>query len=188
MPRKSNCCVAVVTLKKCEEITSTKIELSWKSGNICEKGNRYLKKRNLIRLAITLIIFPKKFPHPHKYSWGISYEYSPGWPEPNEKEIIRLCLCHTIFIKFKDMSNSRSSHQRCSIEKAVLKNVAISTRKHLCWSLLLMDMQGSRLATFLKSGSNTPVIFCCEYYKIFKNIYFAENLRKTASAIPASCC
>ena len=31
--------------------------------------------------------------------------------------------------------HKRSSHQRCSIRKAVLKNFAILTGKHLCWSL-----------------------------------------------------
>ena len=41
------------------------------------------------------------FPHPDKYSWGISYEYLTGWPKPTEEEIITLCLCHTIFITFK---------------------------------------------------------------------------------------
>ena len=32
-------------------------------------------------------------------------------------------------------SLSRRSHTRCSIKKAVLKNFAILTRKHLCWNL-----------------------------------------------------
>ena len=27
-------------------------------------------------------------------------------------------------------------------------------------------------------------VFSCEYYKIFKNTYFDENLRTTASAVP----
>ena len=48
-----------------------------------------------------LIIFPEMFPHLDKNSWGISYEYLRGWPKPTEEEIIRLCLCHTIFIFFK---------------------------------------------------------------------------------------
>ena len=29
-------------------------------------------------------------------------------------------------------------------------------------------------------------MFSCEYCKIFKNTYFDENLRATASAIPAA--
>ena len=44
------------------------------------------------------IQIPERFPHPDRYLWGISYEYLPGWPEPTKEEIIRLCLCHTIFI------------------------------------------------------------------------------------------
>ena len=42
--------------------------------------------------------------------------------------------------------------------------------------------QPSRPATLLKK------VFYCEYCKIFKNTYFEENLRTTASAIPASYC
>ena len=36
----------------------------------------------------------------------------------------------------KYASGFRNSHQ-CSVEKAVLKNFAILTGKHLCWSLLI---------------------------------------------------
>ena len=32
-------------------------------------------------------------------------------------------------------------YQRCSIKKAVLKNSAIFTGKHLCWSLFLITLQ-----------------------------------------------
>ena len=74
----------------------------------------------------------------------------------------------------------------CSIEKAVLKNFTIFTGKHLCWSLLLRHLRASRPATFLKRDSDT--VFSCEYCKIFKNTYFDENLRTTASAVPASYC
>ena len=56
-----------------------------------------------------------------------------------------------MYHKLKKCLSSRSSHQRCSIEKAILKNFAIFTGKHLCWSLLLIDLQASRPATFLKS-------------------------------------
>ena len=33
------------------------------------------------------------------------------------------------------LSKNTSSHQRCSVKKAVLKIFAIFTEKHLCWSL-----------------------------------------------------
>ena len=62
------------------------------------EGKSLFEKKKRWRL-----IFPKRFPHPYKYSRGISYEYLPGWPERTQKEIIRLCLSHAIFINFKVM-------------------------------------------------------------------------------------
>ena len=46
--------------------------------------------------------------------------------------------------------------QSCSIEKPALENFAIFTGKHLCCSLLLIDLRASRPATFLKG---TPRVF-----------------------------
>ena len=60
-----------------------------------------------------------------------------------------------MYHKLKKCLNSRSSNQRSSIEKAVLKNFAVFTRKHLCWSLLLIDLWASRPATLLKRDSST---------------------------------
>ena len=49
--RKCDCCVEVVTLKKCEKVACPKIELSCKSRNTCEKGNRYLKEKKTSKLG-----------------------------------------------------------------------------------------------------------------------------------------
>ena len=63
---------------------------------------------------------------------------------------------------------SRNSHWRCSIKKAVLKNLAISIGKHLCWNLF---------------NEVVPTqLFSCEYHEIFKNTYFKKHLRTAASA------
>ena len=43
------------------------------------------------------------------------------------------------------------------LKRAVLKNFAIFTEKHLCWSLLLIKLQGSRAATLLKTDYNAGV-------------------------------
>ena len=51
----------------------------------------------------------------------------------------------------------RSSHQRCSIKKAVLKNLEIFTGKHLPLSLLLIKLKAFRPATLLKTDSNTGI-------------------------------
>ena len=44
----------------------------------------------------------------------------------------------------------RSSHQRCSVKRGVLKNFAKFTGKHMCWSLCLIKLQTWRPATLLK--------------------------------------
>ena len=45
---------------------------------------------------------------------------------------------------------SESSHQRCSMEKGVLKNFTKFTEKHLCQSLFFNKAAGLRPATLLK--------------------------------------
>ena len=49
----------------------------------------------------------------------------------------------------------RSCHQSCSIKTAVLKNFAIFTWRHLCWSLFLIKLEAS--AALLKKDSNAGV-------------------------------
>ena len=44
----------------------------------------------------------------------------------------------------------RSSHPRCSIRKAVLKNFAIFTGKHLCWSLCFNKVVYLQTCNFIK--------------------------------------
>ena len=49
----------------------------------------------------------------------------------------------------------RNSHQKCSEKKIVLKNFAIFSGKHLCWSLFLTKLQAYRcfpvnIAKFLR--------------------------------------
>ena len=68
----------------------------------------------------------------------------------------------------------RSSHQRCFIKKAVLKNFATFTWKHMCWSLCLIKLQTFRPVT-------PTQVFSCDYCEIFKNSYFEEHLRTAAS-------
>ena len=43
------------------------------------------------------------------------------------------------------------------LQEAVHKNVAISTRKHVRWSLFLIKLQAFGPATLLKTDSNTVV-------------------------------
>ena len=48
----------------------------------------------------------------------------------------------------------KSSHRRCSIKKAVLKNLAILIEKYLCWSLFLINLQAYKPATLLQRDCN----------------------------------
>ena len=155
-----------------------------------QEGKSLFEKNPQIRLAIMFNwnYFLQEVPSFWKAFVGISYEYLPGWPEPAKEEIIRLCLCHISYLhqllklymsQTKISINSRSSHQRCSIEKAVLRNFSIFSGKHLCWSLFLIQA-----CNFIKRDSNK--VFSCEYCEIFKNTYSKENLPRTTSRIPTS--
>ena len=67
----------------------------------------------------------------------------------------------------------KSSHQRCSLHKVLLKisRYLTFTRIHLCWSLLLIK--------------ETPTQeFFCEYCEIINNSYFEEHLQATAFLWP----
>ena len=60
-------------------------------------------------------------------------------------------------------------------KKPVLKNLAIFTGKHLCWSHFLIKMLAFSPVTLLKE---TPTeVFSCEYCKKFKNTCFEKHLR-----------
>ena len=75
--------------------------------------------------------------------------------------------------KARQYTTCWSSHRRRSVKKGVLKNSAIFTGKHLCWSPF-----------FIKLKTVTPTkVFSCEYCEVFKNTYF-ENHLKTAAFEP----
>ena len=80
-------------------------------------------------------------------------------------------MYHGIMSKWrKNYSISyRNSHQRCSINKAVLKNFAILIERHPCWSLFLIKLQAFRSATLIKRDSNTNV---CPLRHIFSSLEF----------------
>ena len=67
------------------------------------------------------------------------------------------------------------------MKKGVLKDFANFKGKHLCWSLFLIKLQAFRPATLLKGDSYIEIF--CEISEIFKNTYFEECLRATASKL-----
>ena len=86
--------------------------------------------------------------------------------------------------KSQYMLAARSNHQRCSIKKGVLKNFTKFTGKHLCQRLFFNKVPG-QACNFIKKESLTQV-FSCEFCKNFKNTFFTEHLRATASELPQS--
>ena len=59
-------------------------------------------------------------------------------------------LRHYWFKSLNILSSARSSHQRCSIIKGVLRNFTKFTGKHLCQSLFFNKVAGLSPATLLK--------------------------------------
>ena len=60
-----------------------------------------------------------------------------------------------MYHELKKCLNCRSSHQRCSIEKAVLKNFAVFTGKHLLYGLFLIELQLQSLPATVLKGTLT---------------------------------
>ena len=76
----------------------------------------------------------------------------------------------------------RTSQQKYYLKKGALKNFVKFAGKHLCQALFLNKVAGLRLdaSNFIKKETLAQV-FSCEFCEIFKNTYFTEHLRMTAS-------
>ena len=80
--------------------------------------------------------------------------------------------------------NFRSSHRRCSLKKGVLRKFSKFIGKQLCQSLFFNKVAGLRpqACNFIRKETLAQ-IFSCEFCEIFKNTFFTEHLRTTASTI-----
>ena len=58
----------------------------------------------------------------------------------------------------------------------VLKNFAIFTGKHLCWSSFLIKLQACKPANLLKRDPNTGAFFK-KIAKFLRTVFFIEHLR-----------
>ena len=84
------------------------------------------------------------------------------------------CDCHIIFQRF-----FRSSQQRCSMEKGVLRNFSKFRGKHLCQSLFFNKVTDLG-CNFIKKETLAQV-FCCDFWEISKNNVFTEHICATPS-------
>ena len=73
-----------------------------------------------------------------------------------------------------------SSHRGVFCEKDVLKNLPDFTGKHLCWNLFLVKLNPFSGLLIYQNKKRLQHRFFCE---IFKNTYFEEHLRTTASKL-----
>ena len=77
------------------------------------------------------------------------------------------------FLEPWDSYKMRSSRSQKFFKIGVLKNFAIFTGKHLCWSLFLIKLQVWNPVTSLKRDSNTVVFLW--YCEIFKKGFFQRT-------------
>ena len=75
-------------------------------------------------------------------------------------------------------NNDRNSHRRCSVQESVLK---IFARKTPVLESLFNKVVGFQ-ACHVKKDTPTQALFC-EICEIFKNTYFEEHSRTTASVM-----
>ena len=73
----------------------------------------------------------------------------------------------------KNIGTHRSSHQRSSIEKGILKSFAKFTGKHPCQILFFNKVAGSTFNAIKKL--TLTQMSCCEFCKIFKNTFLQDN-------------
>ena len=69
----------------------------------------------------------------------------------------------------------RSSHPEMFCEKDVLRNFVKFTGKYLCQGLFF-----NKVAGLIKKEALAQV-FSCEFCEIFKNTFFTEHFRETAT-------
>ena len=77
--------------------------------------------------------------------------------------LIFITINHTISLK---QTHFRSSHQRCSIKKGVLKNFSKFTGKHLCWRLFFNKVAGLQHRCF-----------SVNFAKFLRTPFFTEHFR-----------
>ena len=88
--------------------------------------------------------------------------------------------------KHPNKTISRSSHQRRSMEKGVLKNFTKFTGNSCARASFSNKVAGLRPSTLLKKRICHRCLFSCEFCEISKNTLFTEHLWATASAFRQS--
>ena len=75
---------------------------------------------------------------------------------------------HVLWEHYSSTTLERSSHERCSVRKGVLRNLAKFTGKHLCQSLFFNKVAG---LTRKETEETLGQVFSCEFCEISKNTF-----------------
>ena len=100
-----------------------------------------------------------------------------------QKMCLKFCKIHTRYIFagvsfLTKLQVGNLQPAEAAAGDCVLKIFANFTGKNLCWSLFLMKLEIWGPVTLWKK---TPtLVFSCEIFKLFKNIYFEEHLLTSA--------
>ena len=109
------------------------------------------------------------------YIWKFCWRYS-HFTRQVLRTINEICfpfrniLCSLVY-NFTD----RSSHQRCSVIKGVLRNFAKFIGKHLCQSLFFNKVADLEPCNFIKKETLAQV-FSCAYCEISKNTFLSKHV------------
>ena len=90
-----------------------------------------------------------------------------------------MCITNDVCVVMPQQALNRSSWSHMFFKIEALKNFATFSRKHLCWRLFLIKSQVWWPEILLKRSTHTHVP--CEYFEIFKNIFFAKHLRENVN-------
>ena len=123
-----------------------------------EKKNPKLNER----LPLIGIILPERFPHPYKYSWGISYEYLSGLPEPTKfmshclRKYLKLYVSQTRKLSRYLLTVNVSSQGVVSILTSI-----ISLQDPLQCLKILFRLHSGRLLSYSEKGKSGKMTICC---------------------------
>ena len=126
------------------------------------------------------------------FSWTLLHIFRKSFPRHNSVQLLlnfhihifRFATQHWYCISDRFSWHSKSSRPNVFCKKAVQESFAESIEKHLCLSLFLIKVQTSSLQFYL---TEAPV-FSSEFWEIFKNTFFVEVLRATASRSKCQFC
>ena len=126
-----------------------------------------MKELNSLKLQLISKIFSKLFTQgAQTWLYFLNHSLLPTVSED-------ICYKIVLFILY------RSSHQGCSVKKAV-RNFKKVTGKHLCHSLFFNKVAGA--CNFNKKEALAQV-FSCEFLEFSANSFFTEHLWSTASTL-----